>query len=198
VKREHLKTIETRLENYRADRAKQKRRMDALWGIVALSQVSLIEFTVFGDAKPAGSKRSYVPLDKHGNPYRRPNGGVSVQTVDDNPKSKDWKQQVSAAAHQVYSGPLLTGPLRVTMTFVRVRPKGHYGTKGLNSKGRESIAPISKPDVLKLARGVEDACTGIVWKDDAQIVAELIVKEWGEPARCEVTIEPLTAASPQD
>ena len=38
------------------------------------------------------------------------------------------------------------------------------------------------PDVLKLARGVEDALTGIVWRDDAQIVNESLNKVVGAAA----------------
>jgi Holliday junction resolvase RusA-like endonuclease len=143
-----------------------------------------INFIVYGDAKPAGSKRAFA-LRKNGVLTGR------VAVTDANPKSKNWKQEVAHAARQAYSGELLDGPLCVSMRFYRVRPKGHYGATGLNSKGRSSKAPTSKPDVLKLARGVEDACTGIVWRDDAQIVSELISKDWGETARCEVTIERL-------
>jgi predicted short-subunit dehydrogenase-like oxidoreductase (DUF2520 family) len=43
--------------------------------------------------------------------------------------------------------------------------------------------------VLKLARGVEDALTGIVWRDDAQIVVEHLEKRYGSPARCEVRVK---------
>lgn len=39
------------------------------------------------------------------------------------------------------------------------------------------------PDVLKLARGVEDALTGIVWRDDAQIVNESLSKVVVAPPR---------------
>jgi Holliday junction resolvase RusA-like endonuclease len=143
-----------------------------------------ITFTVFGEARPAGSKRAFA-IRRGGVPTGR------IAVMDANPKAKDWKQQVSCAAREAYAGELLTGPLRVTLQFYRPRPGGHYGANGLNKKGRESIAPTTKPDVLKLARGVEDACTGVIWRDDAQIVAELIVKEWGEPARVEVLVEKL-------
>jgi Holliday junction resolvase RusA-like endonuclease len=143
-----------------------------------------ITFTVFGNSQPAGSKRAFA-LRK---------GGVltgRVAVSDANPKSRDWKEQVASAAREAYRGELLTGPLQVILRFYRVRPNGHFGTKGLNKKGKESIAPTSKPDVLKLARGVEDALSNVIYRDDAQIVDERIQKYWGEPARCEITIETL-------
>lgn len=149
-----------------------------------------IAFTVYGKTEPAGSKNSYVPLDRNGNPYRRAGGGVMVQTVDANKNAKSWKSQVAAAAGAAYRGELLTGPLKVTFQFFRPRPGGHFTSKGQLSKaGREAIAPTTKPDVLKLARAVEDACTGVLWRDDAQIVLEVLAKEWGEPARVEVIVE---------
>lgn len=151
-----------------------------------------ITFTVFGEARPAGSKRA-MPIYRRGVNGRqlvtRANGSPVIAVIDDNPKSKDWKQQVAHAARQSYRGDLIDGPLKVSLCFYRARPKGHFGSKGLNSKGRGSMAPTTKPDVLKLARGVEDALTGVVWRDDAQIVAEVLTKDWGEPARCEITIE---------
>jgi Holliday junction resolvase RusA-like endonuclease len=145
---------------------------------------AVITFTVLGDAKPAGSKRAFA-IKRGG----VPTGQIAVS--DANPNSKAWKQEVAHAARQVFQGQLIDGPLRVTLKFFRPRPKGHFGSKGLNAKGRSSVAPTTKPDVLKLARGVEDACTSVIWRDDAQIVHEVITKEYGEPARCEVTIEPI-------
>jgi Holliday junction resolvase RusA-like endonuclease len=142
----------------------------------------VISFTVLGDAKPAGSKRAFA-IKRGGVPTGR------IAVMDANPNSKSWKQDVAQAARQAFHGGLIDGPLKVTFKFYRPRPKGHFGANGLNAKGRSSVAPTTKPDVLKLARGVEDACTGIIWRDDAQIVDERLVKEYGEPARCEVTIE---------
>lgn len=139
-----------------------------------------IRFTVLGNAQPAGSKRAFM----------RPGMKFPV-VVDDNAKSKPWKAEVAAAAREVYRSDLLTGPLKVRLVFYRPRPAGHYGANGLNKKGRETSAPVTKPDVLKLARGVEDALTSVVWRDDAQIVVEVIEKRWGEPARCEVEISPV-------
>lgn len=152
-----------------------------------------IQFTVYGVSQPAGSKQSFVPVNRFTKePFRRPDGGIVVSTVDANRKSTGWKEQVAFAARQVYQGELLTGPLKATFIFYRCRPAGHSGANGLNKKGREAIAPTSKPDVLKLARAVEDACTKVLWHDDAQIVDERLEKRWGEPARVEITIEQFT------
>jgi len=113
--------------------------------------------------------------------------------TDDNPKSKQWQAAVAEVSRQVYDGPLLTDALRVTIRFFLPRLKGHYGTGRNAGKLKVSAPeyPTTRPDVLKLARGVEDALTGVIWRDDAQIVSEPLEKSWGEPARCEVIIEVL-------
>lgn len=151
-----------------------------------------ITFTVLGQPQTAGSKQSFVPLHKTTKePFRRPNGGIVVSTVDDNPKSKGWKKVVAKAAKEAHRGSLLSGPLAATFRFFRPRPQNHVGKLGLTKAGRESLAPDTRPDVLKLARAVEDAMIGVIYEDDAQIVEEHLFKQWGEPARVEVEIREL-------
>lgn len=139
------------------------------------------ELTVFGTAEPAGSKKA-VPLGRGGmNPHRY---GV----VDANPRAGKWKVNVSQhAGLAMQNRKLLEGPLTVTFTFFVKRPKGHYGVHGV----RRSAPPFPdvRPDVLKLARAVEDALSGVVYRDDAQIVDERLVKRYGEPERVEIRIE---------
>jgi Holliday junction resolvase RusA-like endonuclease len=149
-----------------------------------------ITFTVYGSPQTAGSKQSFVPLHKTTKePFRRPNGGIVVSTVDDNPKGKGWKKTVAKAAKEVFRGPLLEGPLIATFRFYRPRPKNHLGKLGLTKAGRESLAPDTRPDVLKLARAAEDALIDVIYFDDSQIVEEHLFKHWGEPARLEVEIK---------
>lgn len=148
--------------------------------------MSQLSFTVYGVAQPAGSKRGF--------PVVRPGGRMGIGIADANPKSAEWKKVVAGEVRREYRGPLLEGPLHVTFTFYQVRPKGHFGAKGL--KPSSPRYPISRPDVLKLARGVEDALTSVIWNDDAQIVAERIYKAYcdpGQPARVEILIEQLSA-----
>lgn len=117
---------------------------------------------------------------------------LGVRVTDDNPKLKKWQRHVERSAQRAMDGrPLITGPVRATFVFYVPRPLNHFGT-GKNADKLKASArrhPEVKPDALKLARGVEDALTDVVYVDDAQIVTETILKRYGEPARVEVRIE---------
>jgi Holliday junction resolvase RusA-like endonuclease len=142
-----------------------------------------IEFTVYGTPQPGGSKRAL--------PFRYPNGAIGARVTDANPEAASWKTCVMDAARQAYDGPIIDGPLIVTMVFYFLRPAGHYG-QGRNTgqiKASSPVAPHRRPDVLKLARSTEDALTGQVWRDDAQTVELVLVKRYGEPVRAEICIE---------
>lgn len=142
---------------------------------------SVIEFFVPGKPEPAGSKRAF-PI--------RAAGKIRVAVTDANPKSRDWKVTVSWVAKDAFDGEIIDVPLDVEMDFVVQRPASHYGT-GKNSWSVRASAPrfpASKPDVLKLARGVEDALTGVIWTDDALIVNERISKRYGDEPGVRVRI----------
>jgi len=143
----------------------------------------VIQFTIEGTAQPGGSKRGF--------PITRKNGALGVSIVDANPKVKGWRSLVTDAARgAVGDRPVLRGALMVEMTFFRLRPKGHYTKSGgLSKAGIENPYPTPRPDVLKLARAVEDAMTGVVWADDSQIVTETLRKRWGERALVLVEVE---------
>lgn len=145
------------------------------------------EFVVYGRPQPAGSKRAF----KHAHTSR-------VIVVDDNPKSKTWKQEIAGAAHNALAGrALFDGPLVLEVTFVLKRPKGHYGT-GRNASAVKPSAPaypVTKPDTTKLIRCLEDALTGVLWRDDAQVVTQYAWKQYGEPECCEVTVRSLAAST---
>lgn len=141
----------------------------------------MISFTVLGVPQTAGSKRAF--------PFRRPGGSLGVRVTDDNPKGREWKNAVAWAAREVFRGPLLEGPLVLRIVFVLPRPKGHFGKRGLLDSA--PARPTTKPDLLKRARAIEDSLNGIVWRDDAQIVEEVLGKFYGEPARAEVAVSAL-------
>lgn len=161
--------------------------------------MTAVSFTVHGVAQPAGSKKGF---------YNKKAGRVII--TDDAKKSRPWKALVSDAAVQAMMGgdpagqsrvlemgPPLEGPLLLEVTFWIPRPKGHYGS-GKNAakvKPGAPFAPTVKPDLLKLARAVEDALTAIVYRDDAQITSEVLQKAYTTGgARTEIRV--VTIAAP--
>lgn len=155
-----------------------------------------IKFTVPGKPQPQGSKNSFVPLDKAGNPYRRAKGGVVVSTVDSCKGAKPWMGQVRAAASEAYRGELLTGPIRLTCWFYFQRPNAHFGS-GRNSERLKESSPehhVQKPDIDKLIRAISDSLTGVIWRDDCQVcfLGNETGKFWTTSGECcEVMVEEL-------
>lgn len=136
----------------------------------------LLIMTIYGEARPQGSKRAFVR-----------NGRAIV--VNDNPHTKSWRQEIASEAQRLYAGAPYTGPVFMAVTFVRPRPKGHYGS-GKNDSTLKATAPAyptTKPDTVKLTRAVEDALTGIIWRDDSQVVDHVLSKRYGP--RFETTVK---------
>lgn len=132
-----------------------------------------IHFFVPGTAKPAGSKSAF--------PYAKASGSLGVRVADQSGKpGKEWRRIVQIYAKQAFLGkPLIPHnyPLRVEMIFYRPRPQSHFTASGA-IKPSAPRYPTSRPDVLKLARAVEDALTGVIYEDDSSIVNEVLRKEW--------------------
>ncbi len=123
-------------------------------------------FTVHGMAMPGGSKR-----------IGRARGTGRPIVLDDNPKTSDWKQEVGIISGTLMRGRKpFEGPLGLEVTFFRPRPVSHYGRHGLKPSAPKF--PVVKPDTTKLLRPFEDALTGILWNDDAQIVDQVIRKRY--------------------
>lgn len=137
----------------------------------------LLNMTVYGEARPQGSKRAFVR-----------NGRAIV--VNDCPATKSWRQEIATEAERLYADEPYTGPVYLELHFVRPRPKGHYGS-GKNASVLKAAAPqhpTTKPDTVKLARAVEDALTGIVWRDDSQVVDHRLRKLFGDTHRTEIGV----------
>ncbi len=123
-----------------------------------------IAFFVPGIPAPAGSKRAF--------PFRKKDGSLGVNVSHDNKRSRPWMSAVAEhAAEAMGDRELITGPVSLTVLYTFPRPKGHYGT-GRNSGTIKPLAPehhVVKPDRGKLDRAIEDALTGVVYRDDAQV-----------------------------
>lgn len=81
-----------------------------------------------------------------------------------------YENRVRAAAHAVAPGELLDGPVRLEVMFLFARPK---------SRPKKHRYPDVRPDLENLLKAVMDALTGIVWRDDAQVVDVSALKLYG-------------------
>jgi len=152
-----------------------------------------LQFFVAGHAKPSGSKTGF-PIYRGKAGHKEFTGHVAM--ADASKGAKDWKRTVAMEAKRRFPRYFL-GPLRVILVFALQRPKSHFGT-GKNASVLKESAPrhhTQKPDVDKLSRAVLDACTGIVWKDDAQVCRKDVFKAWAYPGVDEpgvnITVEEL-------
>jgi len=138
-----------------------------------------VEFFVPGKPQPGGSKKGFV------NPR---NGRVVI--VEDAKRNKDWRAVVALAATEAMKGRApLDGPLRLVVTFHMPRPKGHFGKAG-KLKPSAPTYSTSRPDSTKLLRSTEDAMSGIVWRDDAQIVCQVVRRLYADgPVGAEIVVE---------
>lgn len=73
-----------------------------------------------------------------------------------------WRTLVAWTLAQTHRAAPLDGPVAVVLEFVMPRPAA--------APKRTTPPAIKKPDVDKLARAVLDAGTGVIWRDDSQVV----------------------------
>lgn len=142
-----------------------------------------IEFTVFGIPKPQGSKTAM--------PFRRKNGKLGANLLEGStPKSraafKSWRHEIACVSGYFHTrdGPQFEeGALKVNLSFFLPRPK---------SLPKRVSHSVKKPDLDKLVRTVFDGMTGILFKDDSQIVRLTASKEYvanGTLPRVEVILD---------
>jgi len=133
-----------------------------------------VSFFAPGTPVPGGSKKAFV----------NPKTGRAIVTDAAGQRNKEWRAVVALSAERAMEpflgiqSTLLTGPLRAFWCFHLIRPKAHYGT-GRNAHKLKLSAPrwpAKIPDTTKLVRAAEDACTGVIWRDDAQIVDQHALK----------------------
>jgi crossover junction endodeoxyribonuclease RusA len=137
-----------------------------------------VRFWVAGLAVTQGSKTAYVV---NGRPVLAEKGGDRL---------KGWRYAIATEARAATADleGLLEGPLVVNLTFGLPRPS--------SAPKRRRTWPIAarSGDVDKLARAALDACTGVIWHDDAQVVGLAVCKDYGPPG---VDVEVIQADDPE-
>ena len=134
---------------------------------VTVIQAEAIQFTVYGLPVAQGSKKVI--------------GRNVIEMAD--ARLRTWRQDVAGAAKEAMEGasPYIE-PVDVRLMFWLPRPQAHFGTGRNIEKLKPSapIAPAVHPDLDKLTRAVLDALTGIVFRDDKQVVAMTLSKLYAQ------------------
>lgn len=159
------------------------------------TKIVLARFFVEGEPRPAGSKTP-TAVRRPGAPNACKGCGIvmiplpggkrrPLINVRDDADNGDWKKAVKWEAQRAYGGvPPTDATLSLNVEFVMPRPGYHFRTGRFAGELRDD-APhwhTCKPDATKLLRCLEDALTGILWVDDAQIVRQKVTKRYGKVA----------------
>ena len=110
----------------------------------------IVTFRVFGIAQPKGSTKAFMVK---GRPF--------PVVTSDNPKAKGWQQLVGEQAQTVAQAGLFVGPVAVAIVFQLPRPI---------SLPKRIVHHLTAPDIDKLARCCLDGLTGVLYRDDSQVV----------------------------
>lgn len=148
--------------------------------------VHTITFSVVGRPVTKGSKTVHM----------RGETPVLVERTDMKSKTRPrgeltrWMHAVSAAGIVAINraGVVLPpegvwmGPVALSALFVLPIPPSYLLKSGRIKKGHSPV-PTSPPDLDKLVRAVKDACSGVIYKDDAQVVRYRAPfgKRWASP-----------------
>lgn len=141
-----------------------------------------IEFCAIGMPVMQGSK-SIVGRGK--NAYMMDRADMKSKTMPSN-RLKDWRELIAAQAAMAMSGQPWEGLVGVRARFVIQRPESHLRANGMIRKGKP-LQP--RGDLDKYLRAIGDALSGVVYKDDNQIVSfDGSYKRWGTLSGVDVQV----------
>lgn len=76
-----------------------------------------------------------------------------------------FKASVAYTARAHYKGPVLQGPVKLTLVFVMPRPQNMiWKTKPMPREWH-----TKKPDKDNMEKAFKDALSGVIWRDDSQV-----------------------------
>lgn len=91
------------------------------------------------------------------------------------------------AAQAMGPHPPLEGPLRLEV-LIDLEPPRSWSEKRKREAVSGEIRATKKPDLSNLAKGIEDAMNGIVYRDDSQIVELVVTKDYADKPQVTVTV----------
>lgn len=137
-----------------------------------------IHFTAYVTPQPQGSMKGFVLPGKWGAKPR-------AILTSDNKKLKPFRGEVTREAMSALSKAGIAEPFAAKHVPVSMVMDFYFQKPPSVPKKRKGM--VVKPDLSKLVRSTEDAMTGILYVDDAQIVELSVRKHYGTPERVEVS-----------
>lgn len=150
--------------------------------------MTVISFKVEGTPAPQGSKsaRSYCGQVAKVCPNCHKPHLVNINQVESSKLVKPWRKAVAVKARSA-TGPvwaLFGGPVTVKITFILLRPKGHYRTGKYAALLRPDAPELpygtAGMDVDKLARAALDSMTDVIYGDDSQVTELHVAKIYAD------------------
>ena len=141
--------------------------------------MSEVRFTAFVTPTPQGSMKGFVLPGKWGAKPR-------AILTSDNKKLKPYRGEVTREAMVALGKAGIAEPFAAK--HVPVSMTLDFYIKKPDSVPKKRQHPSVKPDLSKLIRSTEDAMTGILYADDAQVVDIRSRKHYGTPERVEVCV----------
>lgn len=99
----------------------------------------------------------------------------------DKPESRNFKATLAMLANkelEAKKGQPIEGPCSIALHVSRAVPTSWSKKKRLEAESGK-IHPTSRPDLDNVLKGVMDAFSGILYKDDKQVVKVLVSKSYG-------------------
>lgn len=130
----------------------------------------------------------------------RPRFNSYTRRAYDPEKSRDYKELVAWHAIPHKPAELWTDAIVVDLLVYRSAPNHiknrKTGQPAIDYK-EERLRPVTSPDVDNYGKSVLDACTGIIWKDDCQIVDLRVRKFYSAFPRAIIRIKQLSETYPR-
>lgn len=133
----------------------------------------MIKFTIDGEPTAAGRPR-FTSQNGHNRAY-------------DPKESRDYKSYVRMVASLNKPNEPLTDALWLQVNIYRKMPKSFSKIKQQQAE-RRILRPTTKPDSSNYLKLLEDACNGIIWKDDSQLCDVIVKKYYSARPRVEIEV----------
>lgn len=106
--------------------------------------------------------------------------------IESSKRVKPWRALVAYEAGRAYTAAPVECDVTVSAEFVIERPRSHLTAGG----AVRASAPASpgRPDLDKLCRALLDGLTGVIYRDDSQVIYLNAMKRFGDRSETVVTI----------